>query len=209
MITIEKKETARKIKIARDKIIIIPKLAEKVLELQKELEREQAREEELSKELENPHNNKKLKELQGEDPDEEALNAKILVLEERLNLKKEQLLEKELVLDEVTHLVDEFKQRAEVGRQSTLEVSEKINDFQSRLKDLTRKMKAIVSEMAVCQANAIRYGEDREKLAKLVETARDRMEQGYPPTPETEIEYFKIIRDKKRYEQERQNRLQR
>ena len=48
------------------------------------------------------------------------MDAKISVLEERLNLKKEQLLEKELVLDEVTHLVDEFKQRAEVGRQSTL-----------------------------------------------------------------------------------------
>ena len=61
MINIEKNETNRKIKIAREKIMIIPKLAEKVLELQKELEKEQKREEELSKELENPHNNKKLK----------------------------------------------------------------------------------------------------------------------------------------------------
>jgi len=27
------------------------------------------------------------------------------------------------------------------------------------------------------------------------------MEEGLPPTPETEIEYLKMIRDKKRYEE--------
>jgi hypothetical protein len=32
--------------------------------------------------------------LKGDDPDEEALDAKISILEERLNSKKEQLLEK-------------------------------------------------------------------------------------------------------------------
>lgn len=35
------------------------------------------------------------------------------------------------------------------------------------------------------------------------------MEENLPPTPETEIEYLKSIRDRKRYEEERQQRLQR
>ena len=94
MITIEKDETNRKIKVARDKIIVIPKLAERILMLQKDLDAENHREGELSKELENPNNKDRWRELQGEDPDEEALDAKISVLEERLNYKKEQLLEK-------------------------------------------------------------------------------------------------------------------
>ena len=39
--------------------------------------------------------------LVGEDPDEDQLAAKIQLLEERLSFKKEQLLEKDLVLEEV------------------------------------------------------------------------------------------------------------
>ena len=95
--------------------------------------------------MEDPENIKRWRELQGEDPDEEALDAKISILEERLNSKKEQLLEKELILDEVTNLSEKLKKDAVEGRQSTLEVSEKINEFQSRLRDLTRKMKATIS----------------------------------------------------------------
>jgi uncharacterized coiled-coil DUF342 family protein len=48
-------------------------------------------------------------------------------------------------LDEVTNLSEKLKKDAVDGRQSTLEVSEKINEFQSRLRDLTRKMKATIS----------------------------------------------------------------
>ena len=35
------------------------------------------------------------------------------------------------------------------------------------------------------------------------------MEENLPPTPETEIEYLKSIRDRKRYDEERQHRMQR
>lgn len=95
--------------MARDKILVVPKLAEKVLEIQELIRKETARERELSGELENPNNKDRWRDLGGEDPDEEALDAKISVLEERLNSKKEQLLEKELVLDEVTNLTDKLK----------------------------------------------------------------------------------------------------
>ncbi len=47
--------------------------------------------------------------LPGEDPDEEALLAKIHVLEERLNNKKEALLEKELVYEEVSNLAERLR----------------------------------------------------------------------------------------------------
>ena len=42
----------------------------------------------------------------------------------------------------------------------------------------------------------------------MYENAKKRMEEGLPPTPETEIEYLKMIRDKKRYEEERRIRMQ-
>lgn len=175
MISIEIAETERKIKVARDKILIVPQLAAKVLELQQLIQIENQKEQKLSEELENPDNTDRWRELGGEDPDEEALDAKISVLEERLNSKKEQLLEKELILDEVTNLTDKLRHEASDGRQSTLEVSEKINEFKSRLKDLTRKMKATISELTIYEANAMKYQQEREGLEQQVETAKKRM----------------------------------
>lgn len=52
-----------------------------------------------------------MKELGGEDPDQEALQAKCQVLEERLNSKKENLLEKELILDEITNLSEKLRKQ--------------------------------------------------------------------------------------------------
>ena len=94
--------------------------------------------------------------MKGEDPDQEALEAKIQVLEERLNNKKEALLEKELVLEEITNLADKLRQQALTGRQDTLELAEKVNNFQAKIKSLTRKMMATVSELSMFQATAMK-----------------------------------------------------
>jgi len=37
----------------------------------------------------------------------------------------------------------------------------------------------------MCQANAIKYQQERERLEQLAESAKKRMEEGLPPTPET------------------------
>jgi hypothetical protein len=123
MISIEINEFQRKIIIGQEKLSSVPHLAEKLLELQKYIQDTHQKENELSARLEDPSNKDRWRELGGEDPDEEALDAKISILEERLNSKKEQLLEKELILDEVTNLSEKLKKDAVDGRQSTLEVS--------------------------------------------------------------------------------------
>ena len=143
------------------------------------------------------------RELKGEDPDQEALDAKIHVLEERLNNKKEQLLEKELILDEITNLSEKLRKQALEGRLSTLELSEKVNEFQAKLKDLTRKMMATISELSMFQATAIKLQQEREDLEHAVDDAKSNVDQAKPPTIETEIEYLKIKRDQKRHEEER------
>jgi hypothetical protein len=52
-------------------------------------------------------------------PDKEELSAKILQLEDRLNDKKEGLLEKELILEEITNLSNRL--RMQVSQMSFLE----------------------------------------------------------------------------------------
>lgn len=156
MIKIEISELKRKIDVARKQIVVVPTLADKVLQLKNELDLEKRRELSLAEELENPENLQRWRELKGEDPDQEALDAKIHVLEERLNNKKEQLLEKELILDEITNLSEKLRKQALEGRLTTLELSEKVNEFQAKLKDLTRKMMATISELSMFQATAIK-----------------------------------------------------
>jgi len=80
-----------------------------VIDLKEKLDDEKKKVENLSEMLENPTNHPNQKILGGEDPDSEALQAKIQVLEERLNNKKESLLEKELVYEEVSNLSEKLR----------------------------------------------------------------------------------------------------
>lgn len=97
MLNLELKERQRQLEVMRKKVPEVPELAQRVVNLKSELQKAKERVLELSEKLEDPDNHPIWKNLPGEDPDEEQLKAKIQVLEERLNNKKEALLEKELV----------------------------------------------------------------------------------------------------------------
>jgi len=69
MIKIEIAETSRKIDVARKNIELVPVLAEQIIALKNELEIEKAKERKCAEELENPENDKRWRELEGEDPE--------------------------------------------------------------------------------------------------------------------------------------------
>ncbi len=73
------------------------------------------------------------------------------VLEDRLNVKKEQLLEKELVLEEVGSLSERLRFQAVEGREETLDIAKTVNEFQARIKKVTRRLMACVSELSMYQ----------------------------------------------------------
>jgi chromosome segregation ATPase len=136
--------------------------------------------------------------LKGMDPEPEQLAAKIEVLEERLNDKKEQLLEKELVLDEVSSLSDKLRMQAAETRGSTLDLAKKVNEIRSKIRHTTRKMMACVSELSMYQASAMRLeGEKGTKEAALA-AARERAAQEQPPTDDCEHEWVRMERDRAR-----------
>lgn len=209
MLKLELNAVTRQIELVRKQIPEVPKYAAEVIALQTELQAEKEKEKELAAKLEDPSNSKRFNELPGEDPDEEALEAKIQVLEERLNSKKEQLLEKELVLEEISNLADRLRAQALTGRQSTLELAEKVNDFQSRIKKLTRKMMATVSELSMFQATAMKLKQEKDKLEDVVDKATERVSDGLPPTDECEDEYRKMERNKMIREEEHKLRIER
>lgn len=174
MIRIEIGEMERKIDVVRKKLEKVPGMAAKVLSLKNELDAERNKEAQLEEELENPENNNRWRELAGEDPDQEVLQAKIQVLEERLNEKKENLLEKELILDEVTTLAENLRKQAVEGRHASLEMSGRLNDYKSKFNVINRKLLALASELSIFQTDFAKISDEKSQLVVFIQDKLNR-----------------------------------
>ena len=142
----------------------LPRYKKEIEQLRTALEEEKKRSEVLSYELESPSNESRYRLLGGKDLTPEDMHKKINQLEDRLNVKKEQLLEKELVLEEVGSLSERLRFQAVEGREETLDIAKTVNEFQARIKAITRKLMACVSELSMYQATAMRL--EQEKAVK-------------------------------------------
>lgn len=200
MIQLEMKERTRQLEVVRKQIPEVPILAEKVIDLKTRLGKEKELVEALSGQLENPAKHPKWRDLGGEDPESEALTAKVQVLEERLNNKKEALLEKELVYEEVSNLAEKLRKQALDGRKTTLEIAEKINEYKARTTELSRKMLATVSELSMFQSKALKLQEEKKMKEAILDEAEVRINQGMPPTENAEAEYARMERNTLRQE---------
>jgi chromosome segregation ATPase len=195
ILRIELCEVQRKLQVLHRRIPDVPKLGVEVQRLRSQLADVHKTANTLSDELEKPEGSlRKWRPLPGTDPDQETLSSKIQFLEERLNDKKEALLEKELVLEEVTTLSEKLRAQALEGRAGTLELSQKVNAFQGRIKDVTRKMMATVSELSMYQATAIKLEAESEALGAEVERQRANSANGRPPYEDADNDLDRMLR---------------
>ena len=148
---VEVKEIERFIEVNRKKIPQIPELSNKIKELDTELKILNQTLEKLIKYVENPENNLKY-ELPGEDLDTNYLKMKYDQLTEMLNEKKEKLLEKELINDEINEIAEKLRKKALEDRGKNLKISKEINEYEIKLNDITRKNVASTSELSMFQA---------------------------------------------------------
>lgn len=207
---IDLQEVQRQLHVVQKKIPEVPKLVDEVMRLREQVSNVRKRTDELSLELEDPKSSlRKWRKLGGEDLDLQTLRMKIQDLEERLNDKKESLLEKELILEEVAALSDKLRQQAVQGRQGTMELSQKVNVFQARIKDVTRKMMATVSELSMYQATAHKLQAERDDACERMMTARERFSAGEPPTDMCEQELAKSMQVEEQKELDKQAAAQR
>lgn len=191
-------ELCRATEVTRRKLPRIPELEEEVVRLQSKLAEEQELANKLTGELETPERTNRWRRLEGKDPEPEDLAAKLQVLEERLNDKKEQLLEKELVLEEVTNLANRLRAQAVEGREDAVELSKRVNEFQGKIKGTTRRMMATVSELSMYQATAMKLTqENAEREAELGEQEAN-LGRGLPPSEQVESEWARYQYDMQR-----------
>ena len=131
------------------------------------------------------------------------------MLEERLNNKKEALLEKELVYEEVGNLAEKLRTQALEGRKSTLEIAEKINEYKARTSELSRKMLATVSELSMFQSKALKLQQEKEEKEAVLESAMLNMEQGLAPTADADQQFARMQRNDMRKQGDVEERMQR
>uniref|UniRef100_A0A3B5A817 Coiled-coil domain containing 146 n=1 Tax=Stegastes partitus TaxID=144197 RepID=A0A3B5A817_9TELE len=141
------------------------------------------------------------KELKGSDPSSVELVKKIEQLEVNLAERERQLLEKELLVDQVTRLSKPLGEQAENCRQDRLALAKKLNELRANIINTNHRMMAVSAELSMKQALAL----SEQQQIKEKECQR-RLEQGLPPYPETEEEWRRMLRDKKRRQKDKEAR---
>merc|ERR1712028_308346 len=113
--------------------------------LERELLEERTKVKALCEELENPMNVHRWRKLEGSDPPTYEMIQKIHMLQKRLIAKTEEVVEKDMLIQEKEKLYVELKNI--LARQPGPEVAEQLSIYQQNLRDKTRQMKAMASEL--------------------------------------------------------------
>uniref|UniRef100_A0A8B9D5K6 Coiled-coil domain containing 146 n=1 Tax=Anser cygnoides TaxID=8845 RepID=A0A8B9D5K6_ANSCY len=155
-----------------------------------------------------PANESRKRDLGGTDPSPPELLKKIKQLEVELVQKEERLLETDFLYDHVSRLTARIRGTAANGQQDTLLLATRISELQKKIKDRTQKMMALVAELSMKQALAIKLQQEMRDKEQFLMTVSARIDQGLPPPKETEIEWLKILRNEKVYKEAAEAREQ-
>ena len=132
--------------------------------LSRELLQERAKVKALSEELETPMNVHRWRKLEGSDPATFEMIQKIQTLQKRLINKTEEVVEKDLLIQEKERMYLELKNI--LARQPGPEAAEQLAVYRASLKEKARQMKAMASELNMLQAQVNEYKYEMERLVR-------------------------------------------
>eukprot|EP00595_Chromulina_sp_UTEXLB2642_P000650 CAMPEP_0196766716 /NCGR_PEP_ID=MMETSP1095-20130614/29167_1 /TAXON_ID=96789 ORGANISM="Chromulina nebulosa, Strain UTEXLB2642" /NCGR_SAMPLE_ID=MMETSP1095 /ASSEMBLY_ACC=CAM_ASM_000446 /LENGTH=648 /DNA_ID=CAMNT_0042130327 /DNA_START=762 /DNA_END=2708 /DNA_ORIENTATION=+ len=193
MITIQTEELKRQYFVAQKRLPSISVNEAKISLLEKLLSEEIDKTENLSLKLEDPKNLDRWRPLDGEDVDIEQILAKEKVLSTRLDTIRESLLEKELILEEITSLSDKLKTQALANRDVAKNLADQLNDMQNKTRTITKKIMASVSELSMYQATTLRLQQEKVTRTKELESATAKLNSGDAPYEEAVKEFEFIL----------------
>lgn len=164
LLKLEIKKLRREKHILTRSVANIEELRREVYNMQRELLRERTRCKALEEELENPMNIHRWRKLEGSDPSRFEMIQKIQTLQKRLIQKTEEVVEKEILIKEKEKLYMELKQI--LARQPGPEVAEQLGVYQQTLKEKTKQMKSMASELNMNEAQVQEYKYEIERLSR-------------------------------------------
>merc|ERR1711988_1839693 len=158
------RDMQRELTIAHNSGQQVDDMKRELINAQRELLQEKTKVKALSEELENPMNVHRWRKLEGSDPATYEMIQKIQTLQERLIAKTEEVVEKDLLIHEKEKLYLELKNI--LARQPGPEVAEQLSVYQSSLRNKTRQMKSMASELNMYQAQSNEFKYEIERLTR-------------------------------------------
>lgn len=172
VLKIKLNDLKRELSILKNSVSNIDVLKREVHHLGRELLQERTKVKALSEELENPLNVHRWRKLEGSDPSTYEMIQKIQTLQKRLIAKTEEVVEKDLLIQEKEKLYIELKNI--LARQPGPEVAEQLSVYQQNLREKTRQMKAMASELNMYQAQVNEYKYEIERLTRDLQDMKRR-----------------------------------
>ncbi|XP_029632383.1 cilia- and flagella-associated protein 58 [Salmo trutta] len=163
LLKMEIKKLRREKGILAKTVANVEDLRREVYHMQRELLKERTRCRALEEELENPMNVHRWRRLEASDPSTYELIQKIHSLQRRLITKSEEVVEKELLLQEKEKLYVELKHI--LSRQPGPEAAEQLQIYQQTLRQKTKQLKALSSELNMYESQTQEYKYEIERLA--------------------------------------------
>ncbi|XP_040418865.1 cilia- and flagella-associated protein 58 isoform X2 [Cygnus olor] len=163
LLKLEIKKLRREKGILGKNVANVEELRQEVHHMRKELLREQTRCKVLEEELENPLNVHRWRKLEASDPSTYELIQKIQRLQKQLISKTGEVIEKELLLQEKEKLYVELKHV--LARQPGPEAAEQLQLYRHTLREKTKQLKVLSSELNMYESQSQEYKYEIERLA--------------------------------------------
>ncbi|KAJ1511569.1 hypothetical protein HMI55_006538 [Coelomomyces lativittatus] len=172
VLKLEIKKLRREKSILQHETTNVEALRHEIYQLQKSILNERTRVKVLEEELENPMNIHRWRKLSGSDPSTFELVQKVQTLQKRLINKTEQVVEKELLLQAKEKLYQDL--RSMLVRVPGPEIVHQVDSFKNALKEKTKEMKSLVSELTMHQSLALDYKSEIQSLTKQTQEFKKR-----------------------------------
>ncbi|KAM4874600.1 coiled-coil domain-containing protein 146 [Thomomys bottae] len=143
----------------------------------------------------NPGGKNRARLLPGKDLTEQQMIKKLDEIELRLAKKEEKLLENNFIYEQVSRLTQRLSNKTEACKHDTLVLAKKMNGYQQKIKDTTKRLMALVAELSMKQALTIELQKEVREKEEFISTCNARIEKGLPLNKEIEREWLKVLRD--------------
>ncbi|XP_038613466.1 cilia- and flagella-associated protein 58 [Tachyglossus aculeatus] len=163
ILKLEIKKLRREKGILARSVANVEELRQEVFHLQREFLKERTRCRALEEELESPLNVHRWRKLEASDPSTFELIQKIHTLQRRLISKTEEVVEKELLLQDKEKLYVELKHI--LARQPGPEAAEQLQLYRHTLREKTKQLKVLSSELNMYESQSQEYKYEIERLA--------------------------------------------
>ena len=130
-----------------------------------------------------------------------AVQKQVQQLEQRVTAVTEKLMEKDLLLEEVTEHSNKLRKQALNGRDFTLALAKRVGAYQAGIKNKTKKMMATLSELSMVQASSLQLRMEVQELEGTVVEAETRLERGEAPTDYHQYQVEKEEYDRARHQE--------